>query len=320
VTDPQVSFIVLCYNHERYISDCLRSILEQDGEIPFEVIVIDDASPDGSAGVISSFTDRRLRVIRHEQNRGHAASINEALALARAPLVARIDGDDRYRPSFLRTAVNALQAHPSAGLFYSDAAMIGEDGDQRADRMDTVHAGRDHCGSEFIPLLSFNFICAPTIMARAECWRSVPPVPDHLAFHDWYFTLLIARKFDFYYSSDVLAEYRVHDGNLHSLISRNGREETSIRWLLDLVYSVPETSAEVEAAKQAARRHIYARHALTLAEKYFFFERYADARRCYLAALRAPSVYSVGAARRALGSVAPRLYAGAKRRLTHKSL
>jgi hypothetical protein len=74
--------------------------------------------------------------------------------------------------------------------------------------------------------------------------------------------------------------------NLHSAIARDGREERSVRWVLDQIYARPEKVAALEQAKQNARGRIYARQLIDAAEKYFWFGNYADARRCYLNALR----------------------------------
>jgi glycosyltransferase involved in cell wall biosynthesis len=283
---PLVSFVVLCYNHERYIGECLRAIFDQQGEHAFEVIVVDDASTDGSQEIIRSFRDPRLRVIAHQTNVGHARTVNEALALARGAFVARIDGDDRYRPHYLSTVLERFHSYPSVGLVYGDVALIDERGAITQRHGARAYPGRDVVGNELVRLLKTNFICAPTVIARREAWLKALPVPDHLAFHDWWFTVLMARAWDFCYVDDELADYRVHPHNYHATIIRNGSEEPSIFWLLDRVFSESERDPELEAKKQQSRRRIYAAHYLTLADKYFGFRMDADARRCYLSALR----------------------------------
>src|SRR5262249_31017931 len=124
------------------------------------------------------------------------------------------------------------------------------------------------------------------VIARREAWQRALPVPRGLAFNDWYFTLMMARDYDFYYVDQVLAEYRVHNANHHSKIVRDKSEEPSIFWLLDRIFSEPEKTCELEAQKQGKKRRIYGVHYLTLANKYFGSHMAADARRCYLRALR----------------------------------
>jgi hypothetical protein len=288
---PLVSFIVLSYNYARYIGDTIRSILEQQGTYDFEIIVVDDASTDDSHEVISSFTDARIRYLRHDRNLGHAATVTDGLREARGRYVARIDSDDRYRPTFLNDTVPILEAASAVGLVYGDAAIIDDTGALTAPSTDIQHGGRDARGNEYVALLEKNFICAPTIIARREAWLDALPIPDGLSFHDWYFTLQIARKWDFHFTSTVLADYRVHSSNYHTLIARNKTEESSIMRLLDQLFAEPEPDAVLERARNSARSRIYAAHYLTLALKYFGAGMGADARRCYLAAVRRRPAY-----------------------------
>ena len=75
MTEPLVSLILLSYNYERYIGDAIRSVLAQTYS-HWELIVIDDASSDGSLDVIRSFSDSRLHLLRMESNLGAAAAYN----------------------------------------------------------------------------------------------------------------------------------------------------------------------------------------------------------------------------------------------------
>src|SRR5258705_6750881 len=127
---PLISFVVLCYNTERYVGECIESILAQKGSYDFEIIAIDDCSPDGTRKVLRSFSDPRLRLIEHETNLGHIAAINHALTQTRGAYVARIDSDDRYRPDFLMETVPLLERFPEVGMVYGDAALIDKNGVQ----------------------------------------------------------------------------------------------------------------------------------------------------------------------------------------------
>ena len=280
-----VSFVVLSYNFAAYLGECVDSILRQDGDHDFEIIVVDDASTDATAALLDSFCDSRITVLRHAENQGHAATVNDGIARARGRFIARIDGDDRYRPGFLNAVLPVFSHHPEVGLVYGDAALMDRTGKITVDTSDRVH-GADHKGKELVALLELNFICAPTVIARREAWEPCLPVPSHLAFHDWYFTILMARRYEFYYLHRVLADYRVHPGNHHSRITLDRSEEPSIFYILDTVYSEVETPLELEQTKRRARGIIYGRHYLVLADKYFGVGYNSDARRCYLAAIR----------------------------------
>lgn len=315
---PLVSFVVPCYNYGRYLPDCLASIFGQEGNYPFEIIAIDDASGDNTLEVLARFQDPRLRVIQHKKNAGHVKTISQGLKEARGSLVARIDPDDRYRSCFLAEAVPLFERHREVGFVYGDAALIDSEGRLNSERTDRIHKGQAFKGNEFIALLLENFVCAPTVIARRKAWLDTLPVPPDLAFSDWYFNLMIARKHEFCYVNRVLADYRVHGSNHHAKVVINRTEEPSILFLLNRIFSETETRPELERAKQAARRKVYATQYLTLANKYFGSLMPADARRCYLQVIRhAPAaLLSPTVMRRLLATYLDQdIYKGLKRAL-----
>jgi glycosyltransferase involved in cell wall biosynthesis len=286
-----ISFIVPSYNYARFLPECVESILKLDGEFEWELLLIDDASTDNTQDVIRSFSDPRIRVITHPTNLGHARTMNEGLRAARGEFIARIDPDDRYRPGFLTVAMRKFQAFPEVGLVYGDVALIDERGQVTVRRCDREHGGRDFKGNELVRLLERNFICAPSVIARRSAWLEAAPVPEHLAFNDWYFTVMMARAHEFCYVDEVIAEYRVHSANHHSMIARDKTEEASILWVLDRIFASAESDPALERTKRMARRRIYGAKYLEMADKYFGWSHERDARRCYLAALRYQPAY-----------------------------
>jgi hypothetical protein len=163
---------------------------------------------------------------------------------------------------------------------------MDEGGRVHTETSDVVHRGRDFVGNEFVALLEANFICAPTALARRQAWRKALPIPEGLAFNDWYFNLMMARDYDFCYVNRVFADYRVHGTNHHTKIIKDKSEEPSVFRLLDRFYSEVETRAELETAKRRAKGRVFGAQYLTLADKYFGAGMNVDARRCYSAAVR----------------------------------
>ena len=87
---PLVSFAASCYRTEPYVGECIASILAQRGGYDFEIVAIDDCSPDGTAEVLKSFKDPRVTVIVNEKNMGHAGALTCASSAARGKYIARI--------------------------------------------------------------------------------------------------------------------------------------------------------------------------------------------------------------------------------------
>lgn len=108
---PLVSVVVPVHNAEQYLAQCLESVLGQSlGDL--EVIAVDDASTDGSGGLLSAARDRdeRLRVITFQRNRGVSTARNEGLAAATGEFVAFVDADDYLDSSMLEALLDAARA------------------------------------------------------------------------------------------------------------------------------------------------------------------------------------------------------------------
>lgn len=116
---PSVSVVIPCYNYGRYLSECVRSVLGQQG-VHVDVLIIDDASPDGSAEVARRLAgqDARVRIICHQKNQGHIATYNEGLARASGDYSLLLSADDRLTPGCLARATSLMEEYPSVGLTY----------------------------------------------------------------------------------------------------------------------------------------------------------------------------------------------------------
>ena len=121
---PAISVILACYNTERYIASAVKSILAQTfGD--FELILINDGSTDRSTEICKSLAaqDNRIRLISRP-NKGLTKTLNEGLALATAPLIARMDADDISLPTRFEKQVAYLNANPDCVCVGSRVTLI----------------------------------------------------------------------------------------------------------------------------------------------------------------------------------------------------
>src|SRR5215469_15348880 len=93
---PKVSFVVPCYKLGHLLAECIHSILSQSYQ-DFEVLVMDDCSPDNTPEVAKSFGDQRIKHIRNEPNLGHLRNYNKGIGLAKGEYVWLISADDCLR-------------------------------------------------------------------------------------------------------------------------------------------------------------------------------------------------------------------------------
>lgn len=127
-TGPSVSVIMSVYNGAPFLYACVQSILQQHFR-DFEFLILNDGSTDGSSEILRDLakTDDRIRLIERE-NRGLVASLNELVAAARAPLLARMDADDISMPDRLSRQVAYLSEHPEVGVLGCNTHDIDERG------------------------------------------------------------------------------------------------------------------------------------------------------------------------------------------------
>jgi glycosyltransferase involved in cell wall biosynthesis len=115
VSAPRVSVVLPVYNGAEYLEESLESVLRQTFR-DFEVLVIDDASTDDSAGIAKGFRDPRICVIRHAKNMRLPETLNHGLELARGEFIARMDADDICAPRRFELQVHLLDLHPEIGI------------------------------------------------------------------------------------------------------------------------------------------------------------------------------------------------------------
>lgn len=113
--NPKVSILMPVYNVEKYLREAVDSMLNQSFT-DFELIVLDDCSPDGSAAILDTYTDPRIVRYRGEKNVGLANVLNVGLQMAKGEYIARMDSDDISLPNRLQFQVDYLDSHPNIDL------------------------------------------------------------------------------------------------------------------------------------------------------------------------------------------------------------
>ncbi len=124
---PAYSVIITAYNEEEYVAGAIRSVLSQTLD-DFELIVVDDGSTDGTAGVIQPFeSDPRVRLIS-QSNMGLSAARNNAIAASSAERISFLDSDDLWLPNYLAEVDRAFASQQSVGFVYVDAWRLHDSG------------------------------------------------------------------------------------------------------------------------------------------------------------------------------------------------
>jgi glycosyltransferase involved in cell wall biosynthesis len=210
-----VTFIVPCYKLAHLLPECLDSILAQTYS-DFEILVMDDCSPDNTAEVAKAYeaADPRVKHVRNDPNLGHLRNYNKGIGLAQGRYVWLISADDRLRrPYALQKYVDMFELHPKVGYVFCPGFAL-ENGVESGLLNFSVHSEKDTVfpGAEFaLKLLNGNSVVAASGLVRTECYQALGMFPVDLPYAgDWYLWLLFALHYDVAYLAEPLVNYRAH--------------------------------------------------------------------------------------------------------------
>ena len=213
MSSPTVSFVVPCYNLAHLLGNCVSSILSQTYR-QFEILILDDSSPDNTPEVARSFQDPRVCHVRNEKNLGHLQNYNHGIGLARGKYIWLISADDRLRrPYILERYIKVMDKHPKIG--YACCPAISLDNREEAHLEGSISSrNMIFSGKAFARRLlkQGNFVIAASGMVRRECYEKLGAFPVDLPYAgDWYLWCLYALHHDVAYFSEPMVNYRQHD-------------------------------------------------------------------------------------------------------------
>lgn len=214
MTPELVSVMMPAYNAEEYIGQAIESVLAQRYE-HWELIVVNDGSSDGTAGVVAGYTDPRIRVF-HQENQGESTARNRALDEMRGEYVAFLDADDAFYPHHLEIAVRYLQAHSEREAVYTDGYHCDEEG-KRLAPLSSRRRG-PFAGDIFEELVRASDVHGPptcvVLQRRPILDQDLRFDPDIVIGPDWDFMTRYAQWTQFGYLDDHTVLYRIHRTNV----------------------------------------------------------------------------------------------------------
>lgn len=223
---PLVSVIVGVYNKERFVGECLQSVLAQTYP-NWELIVVDDASTDGSLEEVERAVDgdSRVRILRRKENSGHpGVARNQALRVAKGQYVAFLDADDRWHDDKLERQVAFMENHPEYPFAHTRCMVI----DAQGQSMGLRHGGNYPANGDCLDaLLEHCFICTSSVMIRMDALKQVGEFSEEPCFksgQDYEFFVRCAKAFPVAMPEEALVDYRWFDGS----VSRNPKNWKSM--------------------------------------------------------------------------------------------
>jgi glycosyltransferase involved in cell wall biosynthesis len=212
-TQPLVSVRLVAYNHEKWIAQCLESILMQRTDFPFEVIVGEDCSTDRTREIVLAYAGNypdKIRVLPSEANLGHMLNSYRVQQACRGKYHAMIEGDDYWiDPLKLQKQADFMEAHPDVSLCFHNALILNE----------THAATRLFFETPFQEILDFEAVYQVTLpmaslMARSDVLATLPDWRLKIWCGDLLFRLWCAHHGNFGYFDQIMSVYRRHAGGM----------------------------------------------------------------------------------------------------------
>lgn len=204
-----VSVILPVYNSRDYIQDAVESILQQTLK-ELELIVIDDASTDGTQAIIRQFDDSRIVFIQKEKNTGYTQSLNRGLGIAKGEYIARMDADDISLPGRLERQVAFLNANPDMIFCGTDFEIMGTPR--------KVLKGFFTHEQIITAMLLYTPVIHPTVMFRGDFIRknNIRYDPSFEPSEDFELWVRLAGQGKIAIIPEVLLKYRHHSEQVSS--------------------------------------------------------------------------------------------------------
>ena len=223
---PIVSILVLVYNHEPYLRQCLNGIVTQNTDFPFEAIIHEDASTDDSAAIVREYAEKHPHIIKpiyQKENQfqkvgnGNLWRDVRARRDTRAPYYAICEGDDYWSDcQKLQQQVEALEAHPACSLCTHHYEVL-------SDGKLSFRKASDARELNMIDLLYNRIhVQTATMLYRNMDMPLVPPdFPFRFPVYQLFWVYRLAAKGNIYCIDKPLSVYRVHQGGIFSSQARN---------------------------------------------------------------------------------------------------
>lgn len=215
----RISVAMCTYNGAAFLPAQLQSIMAQTRP-PDEIVICDDGSSDNTRALLEQFKEQSsIPITLHfnQQNLGSVKNFEQAITLCTGDVIVLCDQDDVWRTDKLQLFENVLNNSPSAGMVFSDAAIVDEDLKPLNRRMwdevgfDARKRKLVRTGRALEVLITGWTVTGATMAFRSRFVKLSLPIPDGIAMiHDGWIALTIAAVADVVALDDPLIQYRQH--------------------------------------------------------------------------------------------------------------
>jgi glycosyltransferase involved in cell wall biosynthesis len=243
--EPKISVLMITFNHARFIRQALESVLAQKLDFSYEVVIGDDASPDGTGVILAEYAENfpdRIRLLRRAQNIGMNANFADTLAACRGEYVAVLEGDDYWTDDQkLARQAGFLDGHPECVSCFHNVMVFSDDATTPMAGYHAQPNGRQLVCAPDLParlsqndFFKRNYIPTCSVMFRRSSAGTLPPWFTKLHLGDQPLHILCTEHGLAAYLPEVMGTYRLHSSSVWSGKSQLHRMSRALEMYAEL--------------------------------------------------------------------------------------
>jgi glycosyltransferase involved in cell wall biosynthesis len=252
--EPLVSVVLRTYQHAQFIAQAIESVLIQRAPFPYEIVIGEDCSSDGTREIVRGYAERHpdlIRAVLPEENVGHGQILLRAIEATHGRYLAYLDGDDYWTaPGKLRRQVEYLEANPDCRSCFHDVSLVYDTAGMPSG---SVSPGFAEAKLGLADIVGECFVPAPSMLFRKEVADGLPAWSFESAWIDWVIHIKAAELGPLGYIAEPMAAYRVHDGGMFSALDRVSQLEEDLRFYRRLLAEMPAQAELIERCMRYRR-------------------------------------------------------------------
>ncbi|HEY0655029.1 MAG TPA: glycosyltransferase [Chryseosolibacter sp.] len=236
--NPLVSVVCVCYNHEKFVEEAIRSVVMQSYP-NLQIIVLDDGSKDSSVRKIKSidFAGRAVEYLLLDDNIGYCRAFNRALPRIKGEFFVDFATDDVMMPDRIEKQVRKFQSlDGSFGVVFTDAIYIDEAGYELRHHYEYMVRKRllnkVPEGYIYRDLLSRYFIAAPTMLIRTQVIQDLKGYDENLSYEDFDFWVRSSIRYQYAFLDEKLTKIRKSRGSMSTTLYQAGDKQLHSTYLV----------------------------------------------------------------------------------------
>lgn len=230
--------VVSCYNQKNYINECIQSIIDQETDFEFDILVSDDCSTDGTQELIAKFQSQypqKIKVIQREKNIGPVVNYIEAHKQATGDVVFHFDGDDVMLPGKLQKQFKFFRDNEQVNLVFHRAQYFSDDGSYRSDTGSPDPTQGNFLYFDANDLALWGSITVHSTYAYRRSSRKF--TRSSADFMEWFFAMdSLLPEGKGVYINEILVKYRCNLNGNTFLSTKKGRLRAYKIYFNDLLY------------------------------------------------------------------------------------